>query len=225
MKVMLLSIKPKWLCKILNGEKIREVRKFLPYDYQGPVVVYCSKASNTSDYLVYNPNDKKFELVSKDLVLDDELNGKVVAIFNCDEVTAYQCEFWEEPLWGKESCYQGISELPDYPDEDGDSYDINTDNQYYSEEDLRNYSRFINETCLTLEELKKYLGIGDRTFFSMKISNVRVFKNPKELTQLHSYDMCTSQPAKLSLHNPPQNYCYVYYDVSLQWEACTHAIA
>ncbi len=176
MKVMLLSVKPKWLCKILNGEKIREVRKLLPYDYQGPVVVYCSKASNANDYLVYKPNDKKFELVSKDLVLDDELNGKVCAIFNCDSVFPHKYV---------------------------------TENDLY---DLCNHSNFLKESCLTLKELKKYLGSDRRSFYSMKISDLRAFENPLGL----QYDICTGRPAKFPLHNPPQNYCYIWIETPFE---------
>lgn len=220
MKVMLLSIKPKWLCRILNEKKIREVRKMLPYDYRGKVLVYCSKATNSDDYLVYDKINHWYCLMPKMMTSGEELNGKVVAIFNCDDITAYRAEFWEEPLWSKnyaDSCYQGISEIADYPD-DYDYYDVDTSNEFDSEDDLRNHSKFIKESCLTLEELKKFLGVGTRTFFAMKISNVQRFKNPIDLSKLHSYDMCTGGPSKQHLHNPPQNYCFVYHDSKQNWE-------
>ena len=54
MKSILLSIKPEWLAKILNGEKTIEVRKLFPKDYVGWVYLYCSK--DKKNYL-YRPRE------------------------------------------------------------------------------------------------------------------------------------------------------------------------
>ena len=43
MKSILLSIKPKYVAEILNGEKTIEVRKRFPKDYKGWVYIYCTK--------------------------------------------------------------------------------------------------------------------------------------------------------------------------------------
>ena len=43
MKAILISIKPYWVAKILNGEKTIEIRKRFPKDYVGWVYIYCTK--------------------------------------------------------------------------------------------------------------------------------------------------------------------------------------
>lgn len=43
-KVILISIQPKWVAKILNGEKTLEIRKTMPKcDYPIDVYIYCTK--------------------------------------------------------------------------------------------------------------------------------------------------------------------------------------
>ena len=44
MKSILISIKPKWVAKILNGEKTIEIRKTMPKcDLPIDVYIYCTK--------------------------------------------------------------------------------------------------------------------------------------------------------------------------------------
>lgn len=70
MKALMMSIKPKYVAKILNQEKTIEVRKKFPSDYQGWVYIYCTK-------------DKKYaNLINR----GGFLTGMVVARFWCDKV-------------------------------------------------------------------------------------------------------------------------------------------
>lgn len=70
MKSILLSIKPQWVAKILNGKKTIEVRKQFPKNYVGWVYIYCTK-------------DKKYaNLINR----GGFLTGMVVARFWCDKV-------------------------------------------------------------------------------------------------------------------------------------------
>ena len=69
-KSILMSIQPKWVAKILNGEKTIEVRKKFPVNYRGWVYIYCTK-------------DKKYaNLINR----GGFLTGMVVARFWCDKV-------------------------------------------------------------------------------------------------------------------------------------------
>jgi len=92
MKQILISIKPKWVAKILSGEKTLEIRKTAPkewVDYLNrktdkpnpePIIVniYCTK----SDYIGYLPN---------------KYVGKVVARFVLDKVRP---DYWSNALSG-----------------------------------------------------------------------------------------------------------------------------
>lgn len=81
-KSILLSIKPEWVAKILNGEKTIEVRKQFPKDYVGWVYIYCTKnkpclVNKLGSYVLsYHPKQYQKGLLS----------GKVVARFWCDKV-------------------------------------------------------------------------------------------------------------------------------------------
>lgn len=81
MKAIMLSIRPKWVAKILNGDKTIEIRKKFPKDYRGWVYIYCTKS---------RPNLYR-HFTGKYIHLATEYtsclnNGKVVAMFYCDKV-------------------------------------------------------------------------------------------------------------------------------------------
>lgn len=72
-KAILMSIKPKYVAKILNGDKTIEVRKKFPKYYVGWVYVYCTKDT-------------------KNCLFNKNFNGKVVARFWCDKVYDIEVE-------------------------------------------------------------------------------------------------------------------------------------
>ena len=89
----MLSTQPKWVAKILNGEKTVEVRKRFPKDYRGWVYIYCTKAKPFITG-VYNCENKLcFGNIEKNR---HNINGKVVARFYCDNVEYYDDLFWSE---------------------------------------------------------------------------------------------------------------------------------
>ena len=83
MRSVLISIKPEWVAKILNGEKTIEIRKTMPKcELPIDVYIYCTKG----DYI---------GRISKKYV------GKIVARFTLDKVeeielpyTKFGCEEW-----------------------------------------------------------------------------------------------------------------------------------
>ena len=100
MKNILLSIKPKYVAKILNREKTIEIRKTMPKcDLPITVYIYCTKENATTKPLL---------LANKDIVSDNLLNqhnvrwlnGKVVAKFTLRKVE----EFTNDELW--EKCFK-----------------------------------------------------------------------------------------------------------------------
>ena len=74
MKKILISIKPQWVAKILNGEKTLEIRKTAPKcELPCEVYIYCTKenAKHFIDNKIYNAMMK----------------GKVVAKFTLNKIT------------------------------------------------------------------------------------------------------------------------------------------
>ena len=75
MKAILISIKPKWVAKILNGEKTIEIRKTMPKcDLPIDVYIYCTK----SNYLGF---------------ISNRYIGKVVAKFTLDKVEEIKAKY------------------------------------------------------------------------------------------------------------------------------------
>jgi len=46
-KVIVMSVQPKWLAKILNGEKTVEVRTRVPKDFVGEIHLACTNGTIT----------------------------------------------------------------------------------------------------------------------------------------------------------------------------------
>ena len=83
-KQILLSIKPQWVAKILNGEKTIEVRKRFPKDYVGWVYIYCTKDSKNILCRYYDGH--WFTTKDKNNNWKMYMNSKVIARFWCDNV-------------------------------------------------------------------------------------------------------------------------------------------
>ena len=93
-KAILMSIRPQYVAKILNGEKTIEVRKKFPKDYVGWVYIYVTKGKpyitgiyNYEHKIVYGDIENK----------NHNINGKVVARFWCDKVSPTY-DFYEEEI-------------------------------------------------------------------------------------------------------------------------------
>ena len=156
MKAVLISIKPKWVAKILNGEKTIEIRKnkglykaiqtlismYGYVDFYG----YCTKDKETiaiNPYGGYAIIPNKYE--------NEYFNGKVAFKFRCYKV--------EEIFVGEEN--------NDY---------------FYKAKHLTN-KELRNKSCLSNKELLDYLNLEDGT--AIHISNLEIFDRPKELSEFY----------------------------------------
>ena len=108
MKSILMSIKPQYVAKILNGEKTIEIRKKFPKDYVGWVYIYCTKQSD-----LFKSYIRLGYYTTRSTADDLEYNGKgkVVAKFQLQRITPVS------PLsaagWTKEACVSE-QEILDY---------------------------------------------------------------------------------------------------------------
>ena len=109
-KSILISIRPEFVSKILNGEKTIEIRKTKPScELPIKVYIYCTKNNGKwiGQYPFYKLYDKKL----------NDLNGKVVGEFTLNKI-----DFWQ-PYWTPDvlhictmselSCVD-VNELQDY---------------------------------------------------------------------------------------------------------------
>ena len=93
MKAILISIKPKYVAKILNGEKTIEIRKTMPKcDLPIDVYIYCTKGE---ERLVDLRDDSFYCGISK------RLNGKVVAKFTLNKVEKFDVRLGHPRIYCK----------------------------------------------------------------------------------------------------------------------------
>lgn len=169
-KALLISIRPEWVAKILNGEKTLEIRKTAPKcDLPIDVFIYCTK--NKLHYsvgaLMFNRDDcfkrsvdgtykygDSVELMgySPDYPYDKNnfLNGKVVAKFTLREIFQFP----------KIEMSNGSTAI---------------------EGPIRIISKIVKKACLSGEELLAYCKIGDN--YAWLISDLVIFDQPKKLSE------------------------------------------
>ena len=199
-KAVLLSVKPEWVAKILNGEKTIEVRKLFPKDYVGWVYIYCCKNDNLCR-ISKIPQDRY--ICGKDFDTRDfphlssgyDGKGKVVARFWCDKVREiYNYETISRELTIGEITFR--------------SYD----RKIYNEKEL------CKKSCLSSEELYDYL--NDQNGYAIHISKLEIFDKPKELCEfkrcigkIGCYDIFSKEewdkPIYDALTKAPQSYMYI----------------
>lgn len=199
MEAIMISIKPKWCAKIMNGDKTIEVRKnkalakaiqklIDKYGY-AEIYVYCSKDGE----LFYNKiTEKWFALKSRNIKKVHRLsNGVVKFKFRCYKV---------EEIRPKVKL--GL---------------LNTYNTYETETLAIN--PLLEKCCLSYEELDLYLKwkIG----YAIHISDLEIFDRPKELREFDrciltedlSHDNITHIHQRYKIIKAPQNFCYVEVEV------------
>lgn len=203
MKSILISIKPKWVAKILNGKKTLEIRKTAPKcDLPVTVYIYCTK--NKLHYsvgaLIFNNDDcfkssvdgtykygDSVELMgySPDYPYDKNnfLNGKVVAKFTLREITEY---------------INGCN--------------VTKDSGYMFGDAER--EGVYEKACFSEEDIERYF--PDESFKAWHISDLEIFDEPKELDEFdYPNPSGTRYVSKRSLNglpskkHPPQSWCYV----------------
>lgn len=164
MKAILMSIKPKWVAKILNGEKTIEIRKnkalasaiqkLINENGYADIYVYCSK---DDDLGCIKKTSKDKYVCGKEFDINDfdylasgyNGKGKVVFKFCC-----YKVE--EIPIW-------------------------------------KSYWYANKKTCLSEEEIKKYLDVYFEldvcriVGYAIHINDLEIFDRPKELSEFYKF--------------------------------------
>lgn len=167
MKSVLISIRPEWVEKIVNGEKTIEVRKSAPKEVPFKAYIYCTK---DKPYLYRVDDDNNFELTNTlrpktyEYVKDyNEQNGKVIGEFICDKVDEYKFHkgATEFKSMGLSSSIYGFYLIF------ADDYD---------------------SICLSYDEVKDY-GKG-KTLYGWHISDLKIYDKPKELSEFTSPRVC-----------------------------------
>lgn len=170
MKSVLISIQPKWVEKIANGEKTIEVRKTAPKcGVPFKCYIYCTKPSKkyqtvcgcmvlNSDQLYKHPRQgikygDSIELMScgsENYSRDNFLNGKVIGEFVCDKV--YEI--------------------------------VNGKSSFFCNGATRSETNLVaTQSCLDFCDMAAYL--GDKNGYAWHISDLKIYDKPKELSEFY----------------------------------------
>lgn len=207
MKAVLLSIRPEWCKKILDGEKTVEVRRTCPvHGTPFKVYIYCTLAGSDSLFM---------DALNRDVAAWNrggwpEKRGRVIGEFTCKKITGLT-HVGETGNWEPASLY------------------VMAPGSYYKQAD-----ELLEAACMSKETAEKYL--KGRDGCGWHISDLKVYDNPKPLSDFSKHgfsslfgtSVCGNEDCKYyepsddrmvpptcglngycSLHRPPQSWCYV----------------
>ena len=197
----MISIRPKWCEKIVNGDKTIEVRKTRPkMDTPFKCYIYCTK----DKHLAFMQNRFGTKLIA---CMDAETaipvggavgNGKIIGEFTCDRI--YELETKAH----------------------GGSY-------YVKDEDQPTTNFVARQSCLDLKDMHDYLHA--QKGYGWHITDLRIYDAPRELSEfwrscpeyselstncLLCENVCgdsdetdCNTDGRIYLHRAPQSWCYV----------------
>ena len=207
-KAVMLSIRPKWCEKIVNGNKTIEVRKTRPkLDMPFKCYIYCT---NIRPFLVWGDIFRgdwftEFTRISgysraeADKIWD-VFNGHIAGEFTCDRIYEIQKRGIPENF---DYCYLSLNE--------------------WGNDDIAAEINAISASCVSKGELNAY-GARTPVLYGWHISNLRIYDTPRDLGEfrracpnswycescaMYRENNGTCGNESLQLKHPPQSWCYV----------------
>ena len=178
-KAVMLSIRPKWCEKIINGDKTIEVRKTRPkMDTPFKCYIYCTIGGRDLNIPISQ------ERLMRDYMETGSMkslncplgNGKVVGEFICDQI--YELETKAR----------------------GGSY-------YVKGDELPTTNDVARQSCLTLKDMHEYLQVAKG--YGWHISGLKVYDKPKEMDDFTGLRETKFGAEPVTIKRPPQSWCYV----------------
>lgn len=216
MKAVLISIQPKWVEKIANGEKTIEVRKTAPKcEVPFKCYIYATKKARLQTIFKKGEwifsDDHSFGKFDENIFVKDSLcawQGKIIGEFVCDKV------FLLHPY-----TY------------DGGNADRERRKLIQTFEGSSKENEILAATCLTQDEMFDYIGAGNYGY-GWHISDLKIYDKPKELSEFKKTkeriaitcgmqagnglcraidyeELCDNIKCCFKTPCPPQSWCYV----------------
>ena len=191
-KAVLISIRPKWCEKIVNGNKTIEVRKTRPkMNTPFKCYIYCTLQGCNEFFRV----DLGGDVAKWNRGKWADRKGKVVGEFTCDRID-----------WITHIGYTGIPNLVETRICDAATMRTSP------------VGGLLNAACLTPKMLNDYLAWGDG--YGWHITDLRTYDAPRELSEFERPYECNECDAKWAtecnacheegkIKRAPQSWCYV----------------
>ena len=166
-------------------------------------------------------------------VLDSVYSGgKVIGSFVCDRVEEYEGEFWDDDTYERIQEPWEPSDFAEYGEYEYDT--IGENGEFYGKG-----IELSKQSCLSWNELRKYVGQGLKDFYGWHITEPKLFDKPRELGEFYralpekvlengEYDcrkewdvLCIDAPeggdycaecpfgGRVPLTRPPMSWCYI----------------
>lgn len=184
-KAVLISIRPKWCEKIINGQKTIEVRKTRPkLKLPFKCYIYCSKAKQRFVGILKDGEENYGEIY----------HGKPVFI-KVDEGSV--CD-----MWGKRQKVIG-----EFTCDRIDEYDDDTIFSFRHEDYARWNDFDLDRACMHPEDFQNYA--NGKWLYGWHISDLKIYDTPRELREFTGLRQTKFGAEPVTITRPPQSWCYV----------------
>lgn len=192
-KAVMISVRPKWVEKILAGEKTLEVRKNRPrLELPFKCYIYCTLQGCNEFFRV----DLGRDVAKWNRGKWADRKGKVIGEFTCDRIYEIRKRGIPENF---DYCYLSLNE--------------------WGNDDIETEIRAISASCVSKEELNAY-GAKAPLLYGWHISALRIYDTPRDLSEFERPYECNECDAKWAtecnacheegkIKRPPQSWCYV----------------
>ena len=184
MKSVLLSINPKWCEFIASGKKTVEVRKTRPkIETPFRCYIYCT-SSNVHECLLQNESGAKLiHTINYQTAIPVGGyvgNGKVIGEFICNEITEFESEFWDDETYERiQKIVKDSERYAEYGEYEYETVATNEDENYKE-------NQLCKQSCVSWEEMRKYIGSGIKEFYGWHISDLVIYDEPRELREFYT---------------------------------------
>ena len=201
-KAVMLSIRPKWVEKIANGEKTIEVRKTRP-KLETPFKCYIYCTGYDALWVLDAPTREKYSFMAVAAYLENPKgankgNGKVIGEFTCDRIQSFDSTYSE---W---------------------AYAVAPSGSVMPMHETKALELCQKDGCLSDDDVLSYFGDEDWKAYFWHISDLRIYDTPRDLGEFQrTTDPCDSCHAEYTwectdckkfggnIKRPPQSWCYV----------------
>lgn len=179
-KAVLLSIRPNWCKKILDGEKTVEVRRTCPvHGTPFKVYIYCTLAGSDSLFM---------DVLNRDIAAWNRggwpgKKGRVIGEFICKKITGLT-HVGETGSWEPASLY------------------VMAPGSYYKPAD-----ELLKAACMSKETAEKYL--KGRDGCGWHISDLKIYDSPRPLSDFTRLRVTKFGYEPVDIERPPQSWFYV----------------